>query len=187
MKSKTELPVSSVVPIIDDGIIASQSVGEGRMIPVVIMDCSEMVELRDLIYAHEEIMPGDVECSWATLLRDKSKVILLLKFTKPANLEVSLQFSIEKQSSIVDGILIANGLYLQPSESGLKVSEGLQKKKILVEIPEIGFSLKWEELYTEMLIKKFKKSGFSKSNATESAEKYKMKMRLLWSYQMKRK
>lgn len=187
-RNKIKLPTSTIVPIIDDGAIATQNVGEGRMVPVIIVDCSEIIELRDLIYAHEDNMPpGDVECTWAVLAKDKTKVILILKFTKPSNLEVSLQFYIEKQYSIVDGILISNGLYLQPSESGMKVSEGLQNKKILVEIPETGFSPKWEELYTKMLINKFKRSGFSRSDAIKTCEKFKKETREFLSFQVQKK
>jgi len=181
------LPLSTVVPIIDDGAIATGKVGDGRIVPVVIIDCNEIIELRDLIYAHEKnLPPGDVECTWGTLIKDKTKVILILKFIKPKNLEVSLHFDIEKQYSIVDGILIANGLYLQPSESGIKVSEGLQKKKILVEIPDTGFSSKWEDLYSKMLVKKFKKSGFSRSEAIKKTEIFKEEIRDFLSIQMKK-
>ncbi len=184
MKRKTiSLPLSTVVPIIDDGAIATEKVGEGRMVPVVILDCTEIIELRDLIYAHEEnLPPGDVECTWGTITKDKTKVVLILNFIKPKNLEVSLHFDIEKQYSIIDGILIANGLYLQPTESGKKVSQGLQKKKIIVEIPDTGFSSKWEDLYSKMLVKKFKKSGFSRSEAIKKTEIFKEKIRELLSF-----
>lgn len=186
MRRKTiSLPLSTVVPIIDDGAIATEKVGEGRMVPVVIIDCNEIIELRDLIYAHEEnLPPGDVECTWATLVKDKTKVVLILKFLKPKNLVVSLHFDIEKQYSTVDGILISNGLYLQPSESGMKVSEGLQNKKILVEIPDTGFSPKWEDLFTKMLVKKIKKSGFSRSEAIRKTDEFKKKIRSFLSFQM---
>ncbi|WP_041366650.1 hypothetical protein [Methylophaga frappieri] len=186
MKKFRKISDSSLVPIISDGAIATHEIGEGRMVPVLVVDCTERVELRDLIYAHEYSPPGDVTVTWAVLKRDKSSVALLLEFSRPSALEVLLQFNIKKQGGVVDGILHANALYLQPSESGLKVVDGLDKGKILVEIPDTGFLPDWEKLYTNNLVKTFKKSGFSRREAKEAAEQHKSMLREIWSKRMKR-
>lgn len=103
MKKDRNIPKSSVIPIVHDGAIATHDIGEGRMVPVLIVDCSDKIELRDLIYAHEESPPGDVTVTWAIPKQEKNQVLLLLEFSKPSVLEVLLQFDIEKQGGVVDG------------------------------------------------------------------------------------
>lgn len=177
---------ASEVPIVSDGAIATHSVGEGRMVPVLVVDCAEKIELRDLIYAHKDSAPGDVNVTWAIPKRDKNKVALLLEFSRPSVLEVLLQFDVKKQGGLVDGILHAHALYLQPTESGIKVVEGLDKGKIIVEIPDTGFMDTWERIYSDSLAKTFKKSGFSKKEAKEAAEQHKGMLREIWSRRMRR-
>jgi hypothetical protein len=186
MKKVRKISESSMVPIISDGAIATHEIGEGRMVPVLVVDCSEKVELRDLIYAHEHSPPGDVTVTWATPKWSKSTVLLLLQFSKPAKLEVLLKFDIKKQGGVVDGILHANALYLQPSESGRRVVDGLDKGKILVEIPDTGFFPDWETIYTDNLVKVFKKSDLSRREARNAAEQHKSMLREIWSKRMRR-
>jgi hypothetical protein len=186
MKKARSIPESSIVPIVHDGAIATHGFGEGRMIPVLVVDCSEKIELRDLIYAHKESSPGDVAITWVIPKNDKNKVSLLLEFIKPSVLEVLLLFDIEKQGSIVDGILHANALYLQPTESGMRVIDGLEKGKLIIEIPDTGFFPTWEKLYTKKLIKVFKKSSFSRIEAKNAAEQHKKMLRKIWVSRMRR-
>jgi len=186
MKNLRNISNSSVVPIVRDGAIATHQIGEGRMVPVLILDCSNKAELRDLIHAHEETDSGDVTVTWGISKDDKSKVMLILEFFKPSVLEVLLQFDIGKQGGVVDSILHANAVYLQPLESGARVVDGLEKEKILAEIPDTGFLEVWEKLYTESLINIFKKSGFSKKEAKNAAEQHKDMLRGIWVKRMKR-
>lgn len=187
MKKNRKISGASKVPIVGDGAIATQAIGEGRMVPVLIVDCSEKVELRDLIYAHEDTESGDAATTWATEKWKKDKVLLLLEFTSPSNLEILLQFEVKKYGGVIDGILHSHALYLQPTESGSRVSEGMDKAKILVEIPDTDFLPEWEKIYTNCLQKSFKKSGFSKSEAKKAAVQHKENLRDIWSQRMKRK
>lgn len=186
MKSFRKVSEASMVPIINDGAIATREIGEGRMVPVLVVECSEKIELRDLIYAHEYSPPGDVKVTWATPKWSRSTVALLLEFSNPAKLEVLLSFDIKKYGVVVDGILHANALYLQPSESGLKVVEGLHKGKILVEIPDTGFFQDWDFLYTNILVKMFKRNGLSSREARSAASQHKAMLREIWSKRMRR-
>lgn len=186
MKNVRKVSGSSIVPIISDGAMATHEIGEGRMVPVLVVDCSEKVELRDLIDAHEYSPPGDVIVTWGIPRWNTDRVLLLLEFSKPSKLEVLLEFDVKKQGGVVDGILYANALYLQPSEYGLKVVDGLGKGKIVVEIPDTGFLPRWETLYASNLIKVFKKTGLSRSEAKNAAEQHKLMLREIWSARMRR-
>jgi hypothetical protein len=184
MKKTRDIASSSSVKIVGDGAIATPDFGEGRMIPVLIVDCSEKVELRDLILAHEDFALGDVTVTWASPKGNKNSILLLLEFSKPSALEVFLAFDIDKQGVLVDGILNANALYLQPAVSGTKVSEGLEKEKIIVEVPETGFFPEWDKIYTQQLVQMFKSSGLSKSESKEAAKQHKEMLREIWSRRM---
>lgn len=185
MKIIRDISKSSVVPIVRDGAIATHEIGEGRMVPVLIVDCSDKVELLDLIYAHQETPPGDVTVTWCIPKDDKNNVSLLLEFLKPSVLEVLLHFDIESRGGVVDSILHANALYLQPIESGERVIDGLENAKILVEVPDTGFFETWDELYTEKLIRVFKRSGQSRKEANKAAKQHKDLLRGIWSKRMK--
>ncbi len=87
--------------------------------------------------------------------------------------------------SYVYAILHVNAIYLQPLESGARVTDGLEKVKILVEIPDTGFFPTWDKLYSKSLIKIFKKSGFSRKEAIQAAEQHKITLREIWSRRMK--
>ncbi|CAC9572697.1 hypothetical protein [uncultured Gammaproteobacteria bacterium] len=185
MKKVREISGDSIVPIVGDGAIATEEVGEGRMIPLVVIDCSEKVEFRDLIYAHENLIPGDVNITWVTPRWGNKKVGLLLEFKKPSVLEVLFQFDIKKQGIVVDAILHSNALYIQPEESESKVSKWLEKARILIEIPDTGFLQEWDKRYTKTISKNFKKSGFSRAESKKATEEFKIKAREIWAQRMK--
>ncbi|MDP1959023.1 hypothetical protein [Methylotenera sp.] len=185
MKIIRDISKSSVVPIVRDGAIATHEIGEGRMVPVLIVDCSDNVELLDLIYAHEETPPGDVIVTWGIQKDDKNNVSLILEFLKPSALQILLQFNIELKGGVVDSIFHANALYLQPLESGERVIDGLDSAKILVEVPDTGFFETWDELYTEKLIRVFKKSGLSRKEANKAAKQHKDLLRGIWLRRMR--
>lgn len=180
MKRAYKVSTSLIVPIVHDGAIATQKVGEGRMIPVLIVDCSEKVELRDLIYAHEDSGAGDVITTWAIERWKNDKVLLQLEFSRPSSLKIILEFDIAKQGGVVDSIFHANSLYLQAGEPGSKIIDGLNGGNILVEVPDTGFFSRWDSLYTKAIVKKFKKSGFSRSEAKKATEEFKNSLREIW-------
>lgn len=172
------------VPIVGDGAIATTSWADGRLIPVLIVDCENRSDLSDIIKSHSELPPGDVTIRWAKHIFKKKEVYLLIEFSKPSVVDVFLAFNIEKQGVLVDAILMANALYLQSLDAGKKVIDGINKRKILIEIPDTGYYSEWDKLYTSALIRKFKKNGFRKPEAKIAAEQHKNKVRELWQTRM---
>jgi len=161
-----ELYADDLVPIIDDGAIASHYQGDGRMIPVLILDCSLKKELYNLMLMHEEAtIPGDV-CSRGALggksLFNIESAFLILQFERPVPLKIAFQFNLEEKAFLVDAIIQARCVYLQPKESGFKVSQGIDKTKILVEV--VNEIPKWEKVYKKSVYKKLKKLNKSKVN-----------------------
>lgn len=52
------------VPIVGDGAIANPDLGDGRIVPVLIVDCEGFSALEDLISLHQGLPPGDVVSMW---------------------------------------------------------------------------------------------------------------------------
>ncbi|AYF87521.1 hypothetical protein D6Z43_10315 [Pseudomonas sp. DY-1] len=89
------------------------------------------------------------------------------------------RFDARKQFALMDGIVKAKGVYLQPASSGIKVSEGLANPKVLIELPaELP---RWESIYLDVVFSRLVNSGFSKKEAKQAAAEYIFRMREFWS------
>jgi hypothetical protein len=174
------VPKRNFVPIVGDGAIAIGTIGEGRVIPVVIVDCRHHPELLNLIYLHENAPPGDVRCTWTVKSLSKTHVFLELDFSRPAVVSVGLMFDLDRQFVLADGIVQARGMYIQPSKSGLRVSEGIDQPKILIEVPPGTQLPNWNRLILDRLYRKFKKGGTSRRLANEAAKSSLAQSRTIW-------
>lgn len=154
-----------LVPIVGDGAIATHATAEGRTIPVLILDCDRHKEFLNLIYLHENSLPGDVICTWCIKRFDSQTIFLMLEFERPSMVRIMFHFDLARQALLADGIVQSRGVYLQPKESGQRVSEGINQPKILVEVhpettpPQLGFT------FTKGDLQMYETSGsFSKSS-----------------------
>ncbi len=168
------------VKIVDDGVIISPELGSGRPIPVVIVDATERPDIIEYIEAHRTQPPGDVTIQWGTALASRNIVSLMLKSDRPTNISFAIEFDAEKHHTLVDGVLCANGFYLQAGKTGDKVSALLERSKIVVEVGRTGFEVKWEKILNKVIRKRFKKSGVGKKRIASSAKDYIGSMREFW-------
>jgi len=180
----SRLELRHIVPVVGDGAIAHPNIGDGRLIPVLIVDCSEHRALHDLIVIHAETPPGDVVAKWGRRLLDKKTVILSLDFKRPVETSASFVFDVAKKGGLVDWIMNARGVYLQPTESGSKVSEGVNHPKIILEIPSSASLPGWEKIYRNSLIKGSVKNGCSRTQAKEATAQHRARLSELWSKRM---
>ncbi len=157
------------VPIVGDGAIATVTLGEGRMIPVLIIDTSERPDVEDLIKAQEQQPQGDVQSQWGRLSRSKSHVSLVLVFQRPSNVLLILEFDAVRQGILIESILTSKALYIQPGRMGDRLSSTLDNSRILVEVPERGFWQEWRNIWHRKLEKYFRKEGLKRSDAREAA------------------
>ena len=158
------------VPIVGDGAIATVILGEGRTIPVVIIDTSERSDVEDLVKAQEQQPPGDVQRQWGRLSRSKRYIALVLAFERPSNILLILEFDIVKQGILIESILTTKALYIQPGRKGDRLSSTLDNNRILVEVPELGFREEWRKIWHKELEKHFRKEGLKRDDAREAAK-----------------
>lgn len=164
------------MPIVKDGAIGHPEIQGGRIIPVLIVDCSSHRQLEDLIHAHEHMPPGDVVVSWGWKLLSRKTVFLTFRFSRPMETVACVAFDVATQSGIVEWIVNARAVYLQPLSSGPVVSAGMDKPKILVEVPATATFPIWKDLHRKVLEKQFQKRGFSRVQAQSAAEEHLARM-----------
>lgn len=174
-----KIEIRHIVPIVGDGAIGNPDIGEGRLIPVLILDCKNHSTLHDLILIHADTPPGDVVVTWGRRIFDKKHVYLTLDFSRPVVTSAALCFDISKQGGLVDWIINARAVYLQPLASGTKVSEGLDQPKIVVEIPPETALSNWGAIYKNSVIKTYRKGGCTRAEAKEAAEQHLARLREL--------
>lgn len=182
MKNRKRNIDTNIIPIVSDGAIGVPDVGDGRIIPVIVIDCRDRDDILDLIYAHEHSPPGDVKITWGKKSFQQHSVYLLLEFERPSQVMILLQFKLEEQGMLVDGIFRSKGLYLQPLESGARVTDGLDNAKILIEVPDTNFFDDWNGLFKKHLLKNFKKKGLSTKEAHGAVENYLKTTREMWDF-----
>lgn len=160
-----ELPV----PIVADAAISTKAIGDGRLIPLVILDTTDRPDLDELMRVHEHVRPGDVVSQWATLQDSSARLGLLLSFKKPMEMTVLLAFDIAKQGGLVDQIIRTRGLYIQAGRKGDRFIANPDSPKIIIEIPDMGFSREWDNLFLRATIKRMRQSGLTRREAKEAA------------------
>ena len=179
VKKKIDFPTFDVI---SDGAISMAEVGEGRMIPSIIIDIENYVEISDLIKLHRGNLPGDIQPFWMlqkTFFKQKW-VILNLNFIKPLKISIGIKFTLAKDLGVIEGIIRARSVYLQAGKIGDKVSD-LKNESILIEVPFLEFDSKWDNIIIDILKKRFKDKGYSKKDSLLLANEQLKETRKLWN------
>jgi hypothetical protein len=159
--------------VVSDAAIASAGIGDGRVIPVLIVDTSDRPEIDELIRVHEYLAPGDVTFVWGQIRgRSKDRISLILHFTRPIQVIVIIEFNILKQGGLVDQILTAKALYLQPGRDGDRLKTTFDQHRLLIELPETEFSPIWDELFRSKLEADFRRKGLSRKESKRASDTF---------------
>jgi|SRR5580704_2713617 hypothetical protein len=157
------------VTIVGDAAIATVGVGDGRLVPVLIVATSGRPDIEDFFRAYRYIPTGDHTAQWAHLDGHEGKISLVLKFVRPSELTIILEFDIVRQGGLVDQIIRARALYLQPGRPGDRLSTTLDQHRVIVEIGDLEFR-NWNELLSKHLIANFRASGLSRQRSKQAAK-----------------
>jgi len=129
----------------EEGLIGLGEVGEGRLIPAVVLDVRDDQDVVDLIKIHKTISTGDAKLNWVQDYNDRKGLILKISFTLPMSLGFGISFNISRDLNLIDGIIQSKGLYIQTGKKGDKISKTLKDDKILLEVPDMGINEIWNE------------------------------------------
>jgi len=158
------------VRVVSDAAMASGVVADGRLIPLLIVDASTRPDVQDMLKAHRQITPGDVNSVWGMSSDNAQVVELWLMFKRPSRCVVRLQFDIITLGGIVDQIVSTNALYLQTGKKGDRLMETMDADRILVEVPSQAFRSEWDRLLSKTLERDGRKrKGLTKSQAKQYA------------------
>ncbi len=172
--------------IVADAAIATVAIGDGRLIPLVIVDTTARQDIDELVRVHQYLPSGDVSCQWAQIHGHKGTISLVLTFIRPAELTAILEFDITNQGGLVDQILTASGLYIQPGREGDRLVSTMNNPRILVEVGDLGFGKQWNEMLRKHIVKKLRADGLSRRESKEAVERFLQEWRKLGSMRMKR-
>jgi hypothetical protein len=154
------------VPIVSDAAVATQGTADGRIIPVLILDTSLRPDIEDMIKAHKHVSAGDAKSAWSVPSKfNINKISLILTIIKPSRCVILIEFNIVRQGGVVDQIIQAQGVYIQPGKKGDRLSTTMDHDRILVEVPSKHFRREWDKIFYKALVKDFKGKGLSKSDA----------------------
>jgi hypothetical protein len=173
-----------LVPIVADAAIATETLGYGRLIPLVILDTSDRPDLEEFIRVHQYSGLGDVISQWATLEDGSDRVGLILTFSGPMDLTVVIAFDPNKQGGLVDQIIHTKGLYLQAGRPGDRLIKNPNAPKVIANIPDTGFAKVWEDIFFKTAEKRARASGADRRQAKEVAREYITQWRKFGNFRM---
>jgi hypothetical protein len=173
------------IPIVADAAIATERMGDGRLIPLVILDTTNRPDLEEFIRIHAYAGPGDADSQWASLQDSSGRVALLLTFKKPMEMTAILAFDSAIQGGLVDQIIHSRGLYIQAGREGDRFIKNPDAPKVIIEIPDTGFAEVWDELFFRAVVQRMRQQGLTRREAKQAARSYITDWRKFGSFRMK--
>lgn len=158
------------VRIVGDGAISTSVVGDGRMLPVLILDANQRPDIREFATLHKVCGPGDVHVQWGQMPDYVDTVALILSFQRPVVMKVIIAFDLHRNHGfLVEQILGMNGVYIQAGVEGDRLKNTMDTPRVLIEIPDTGFRVVWDNLYFEFAVSRLRKGGLARNRARVAA------------------
>jgi hypothetical protein len=174
------------VPIVADAAISTVGLHGGRMLPVLLLDTSSRQDVAEFIRVHESLGPGDVEVQWGKLDGHERTVALFLKFIRPIELFLILEFDIVRQGILVDQALTGQGVYIARADGpGDRLKFDVGRPKVLVEVADTGFRQIWDGLLNKHLVRHFREEGLSRHESRSAARSLIKELRKIGSLRMR--
>ena len=167
--------------IVADGAIAHPGIGEGRLIPLIILDTASRADVEEYIRVHQYVTTGDVTCQWGQVIGHDHTVALILSFSRPATLVVIVEFDLQRNHGfIVEQVLLTKALYIQAGREGDRLKNDLDIPKVILEVPETEFGRTfWGAFHLNYTTKKMRERGLNRADAKRAAKKVIEEMRRL--------
>lgn len=173
------------VRIVGDGAISTAGVGDGRMLPVLILDATDRPDIAEYIRLHRHGGPGDVKVQWGQLPALHDTVVLMLTVLRPAQMKMIIAFDLRRNHGfLVEQILGMNGMYIQAGQAGDRVGATMDHPRIVVEVPDTGFRPTWDKLYYKFTVKKLREAGLDRARAKVAARDAIAKLREIGAFRM---
>ncbi|MCJ8211659.1 hypothetical protein MUY27_18215 [Mucilaginibacter sp. RS28] len=170
-----------VFQVVGEGALSSTVIGEGRFIPLLIIDPLGHQEIKELISVHRNLPPGDAIFRWSSSIWNRKKIYLTIEFMKPMKTSFAIVFDTQNENALIEGIIQSRGFILQVGKTGDKPSSTQKEDKVLLEVPDLGFDFKWNTILTDVIKSKYKKMGLSKKEINIATKEHIKSMREVWA------
>jgi hypothetical protein len=157
------------IQIVADAAIATSHVGQGKLIPLVILDTTGHPDVEEFIRIHTYVGPGDVTVGWVQYPKGKNNLSLHVEAARPSEVIFFIRFDLMSHWVIVDQIVRSRALYIQAGRQGDRLRTTLDKPRISIEIGDLGFDDIWESIGHEAVIRRLRSEGLSKGNAKRAS------------------
>lgn len=171
----------------ENGLIANPELGEGRLIPALVLDSDKDNGLRELLDLHKTTSSGDITVQWGSPLSQyiKPKVWhLIIEFSQPMEFNFEIEFDLYNDYPLIDAIYQSRALYISQGKVGEKVSMK-QDDMILMEVVDTETDALWNLTLTKILNKRLRKNGVPKHLIKSEMEKHLKEMRQILTYRRK--
>ncbi len=166
-----------IVPIVANAAVAVGTVGDGRMLPLIILDTTERPDLVDLFNAHDKLPPGDVDTTWALLEEFSGHMALLLEFKRPFETVAIINFELTGDGLSIDLAMQGKAIYLQAGKPGDRLHQTMTAPRIIVEIGAEMSKVEWEVIWQKAIRKRLRTEGASRAEAKRLSPAYMERMR----------
>lgn len=154
--------------IVSDAVISRLHVVNGKNVPLIIVDTTDLPEVERAILTRPTEKDGHANTKWGKSVDDKY-ITLVFSFLDPVPIDFFVSFNAEKQGGLVDLIIHSQLLYLQPGKPGDRLSSTMSSPRLLVEVPSRHFTKEWNLIFQRVMAKRFIKMGLKKKDAKKAA------------------
>lgn len=171
---KKEISLSEIqsvpVKVVSNASMAAMGVGEGRNIPLIIIDSSDRPDIKNLFENHEQSIKGESRAYWNII---GNKVALLLEFLSPVDCKFIIEMDVVKMGPVINLIFKSQSLYIQQGKPGDRLKNNINLPKIIIDVHCQDFKSTWDELFLKKMKLHFKrKYKVSKKEAGKMAMRY---------------
>jgi hypothetical protein len=161
-----------------DAAVATNTVGDGRFIPLVILDTTVRPDIAELIAIHEKVPPGDVVSAWGEIIGGpKDHLALFMHFKRPMELDMAINFDLRHQGSIVELALRTRAIYLQAGKPGDRLLYTFESSRMIAELRGEMPAKLWEDLWRIAIKNRLRSDGLRNGEAKKKASQYIEQMR----------
>lgn len=178
MRDRRTFSSQDIVPLMNVGIVSTQSVAEGKLLPNIVLDISDHPNVAQYFDVHKNVSSmGDADTQWACLTTNgpysiKGDMCLIFESLLPTQVMFGVIFKMEEHAESIDQIIRTKAVYLQASSPKLGKHVNFDSPRLLIEVPaEFPFK-DWEKRLHRSIMKKFLRRKIKKKQAKTLATKY---------------
>jgi hypothetical protein len=158
-----------LISAVAQAAIANEAIGDGRLLPLVILDTTNFPDLVDLFTAHETSPPGDADTTWVTLDDFIDHVGLVIQFKRPFETYFVVDFDLAEYGPAVDLAIRGRAIFLQTGKPGDRLYRAMNAPRIIVEIGAEIPKEDWEKIWLKAIRNQLRKQGLNRAEAKRQA------------------